>query len=365
MTLFAERLSLARRLRGASRRELAQKIGVTDATFSYWESGRNEPTPERLRALATVLRVPEAFFARHATIDVPSDTVSFRSLRTLTRRDRDRACATAEIATELSMWIAQRYRLPEPSVPDLSDAPPELAAAELRRHLRVGNDPMPSMLAILESLGIRCFSLGADISKADALSTWAEGTPLVLFNVAKSAERSRNDAAHELGHLCLHRHRAPAGDKAEQEAIAFAAELLLPREAITRESYGTLSLSSLLQLKFRWGVSAAFMLKRLTDLDRVTTWTARALWQQLSSAGYRSGEPDGMPREVSQVLSQVIAHQRTKHRRPFGAIAQELNLSPLDVRARFDGLLELSVQEGGGDEELPAAHIRPHLQLLS
>jgi len=38
----------------------------------------------------------------------------------------------------------------------------------------------------------------------------------------KIAERSRFDAAHELGHLILHRHTGSAHPRAESEADAFA-----------------------------------------------------------------------------------------------------------------------------------------------
>lgn len=364
--MFAVRLSLARRLRGRSRRDLAEALGVAESTFTYWEQGRSEPSSEVISRLARLLSVPVTFFSGQSQHTVPSDTVSFRSLRTLTRRDRDRACAVAEVAAEIGSWMDSRYKLPSVRIPDLSDASPEIAAAEMRRYLMVGQTPLPSMTSILEHIGVRCFSLGSDISKADALSTWVDDVPLVLFNVGKSAERSRNDGAHELGHLVLHRHRAPSGDRAEQEAVAFASEFLVPREALMRDAPSTITLAVLLSLKAYWGVSAAFMLKRLTTLDRLSTWTARSLWQQLSARGFRSGEPDGMPREVSQVLTQVVNHQHSISRRPFTAIASDLALSVVDVRTRFEGLLAFELHDGNSDApDAPNGRNKPPLRLIS
>jgi len=61
---------------------------------------------------------------------------------------------------------------------------------------------------------------------------WKEGTPFIFLNSAKSAERGRHDAAHELGHLVLHRHGGPIGRKAEEQANAFASAFLMPRSSI-------------------------------------------------------------------------------------------------------------------------------------
>lgn len=365
MSTFAVRLMLARHLRGMAKSELAAKLRVSNASVAHWESGRSEPAPDRLRLLASALSLPVEFFTRDDVPIVPAHTVSFRSLRSISARDRDKAIGTASLAVDLSNWIAQRFRLPAPALPDLSGSEPTVAAVEMRRTLQLGDGPLPPTVSLLESLGVRCFSLGRDIQKADALSAWIAGTPVVLFNVTKSAERSRNDAAHELGHLVLHRHQLPVGADPEREAVAFAAEFLVPAASLVREATSQVTLSSLLRLKQRWGVSAAFMMKRLHDLRLVSEWSARSLWQQLSAAGYRSNEPYGMARESSQVLTQVLEHLRTKHRRPFTVIAQDLRLTVADVRARFDGLLPLNLQDGGGEELDDSSATPPPLQLIT
>jgi IrrE N-terminal-like domain len=57
------------------------------------------------------------------------------------------------------------------------------------------------------------------------------GEPFVFLNTLKSGEHSRFDAA-ELGHLVLHRHAAPNGQEAEQDANAFASALLMPSASV-------------------------------------------------------------------------------------------------------------------------------------
>jgi Zn-dependent peptidase ImmA (M78 family)/transcriptional regulator with XRE-family HTH domain len=368
MPLVPERLTLARQLRGDTKRAIARGLDVSEALVGQWESGVRAPSDDVVRRLAQRFAVPEAFFAEGTSIEVDHEAVSFRSLKTITRADRDRACAGAQVAALISQWVAARYTLPTVQLPEVDDAPPAVAAAEVRRAWRLGHDPLPNTLALLEASGVRCFALGEALPKADALSVWVDGVPLVLFNTEKSAERSRNDACHELGHLVLHRHRRPVGEDAETEANAFAAELLLPRESILRQAPRVLTLSELLRFKRAWGVSAAMMLKRLTDLHLVSEWSARSMWQQLAMNGYRSGEPNGRPREHSQVLWQVYSHlQQQRRGRPFATIAQELRLATSDVRRHIQGLLPIEVEDGGASESSSppsGANGRPDLKLV-
>jgi hypothetical protein len=66
-------------------------------------------------------------------------------------------------------------------------------------------------LVLLEARGIRVFSLTEPCFELNAFSHWVAVTPFVFLNTMKTAESSRFDAAHELGHLVLHRHGAPQG----------------------------------------------------------------------------------------------------------------------------------------------------------
>ena len=50
-------LQRIRKAKGMSQKELADALGVTQGTISAWESGRWNPTIERVRAAAKVLCV--------------------------------------------------------------------------------------------------------------------------------------------------------------------------------------------------------------------------------------------------------------------------------------------------------------------
>lgn len=83
----------------------------------------------------------------------------------------------------------------------------------IRNHWGIGERPIGNMVHLLEAKGVRVFSLTERSRRIDAYSLWLEGIPFVFLNTMKTAEHGRTDAAHELGHLLMHRHGAPRTKK--------------------------------------------------------------------------------------------------------------------------------------------------------
>jgi DNA-binding transcriptional regulator YiaG len=64
-------IRLVRKARHLSIRELADRIGVTGRSLSYWENGKRPIPVRRLRALAVALAMPEDWFlalSRHTNV---------------------------------------------------------------------------------------------------------------------------------------------------------------------------------------------------------------------------------------------------------------------------------------------------------
>ena len=106
--------------------------------------------------------------------------------------------------SKFSDYIESRFTLPDPDIPSYGDSPvpPDLAgvaAMDVRGKWGLGQLSIGNMLHLLESKGVRALSLNQPTAKADAFSFWRGGRPFVMLNTRKSAERSRMDAAHELG----------------------------------------------------------------------------------------------------------------------------------------------------------------------
>jgi Zn-dependent peptidase ImmA (M78 family) len=163
------------------------------------------------------------------------------------------------------------------------------------------------MVRLLESNGVRVFSLAEDNRDLDAISFWRDGKPYVFLNTRKSAERSRFDAAHELGHLVMHQHGAPNGRTPEYEANAVASAFLMPKTSVMAFAPRNPTLPMLVKAKHGWGVSVAALAVRMHDLGLLSEWHYRSLSIQIQTHGYREREPEPAPREMSEVWPQIFS----------------------------------------------------------
>lgn len=260
------RLDLARRRRGLTRVELAVAADISVKTLTSYDQGRTEPSPAILTRLADTLRFPEAFFSRPDGDEPPMDGSSFRALSSLIARHRDQTLGAGAIALDLYDWIGARFRLPAPDVPRYSGVDPETAAMAVRSEWGLGEKPIKNMIHLLEAHGVRVCSLVEDCLAVDAFSFWRGDSPCVFLNTRKTAERSRMDAAHELGHLCLHWKGGAKGPQAEREADLFGASFLMPRSSVLAAAPRGGSLANIIRAKKRWGVAAANLTYRMYHL---------------------------------------------------------------------------------------------------
>lgn len=328
--------------------QVAQRIGVDLRAVSAYEAGEYAPDDERLAALSEVLRFPREFFFGEDVEEPSPDVASFRALSRMSAGLRDMALGSGAVALMLNAWIEDRFDLPRCRLPDLSqDADPEAAAEMLRAAWGLGQLPIRNMVHLLESKGVRVYSLSLDSLKVDAFSMWRQDTPFVFLNTRKTSEHSRFDAAHELGHLVMHRHGSPQGHVTEREANAFASAFLMPRGTVLAKAPSLATVDQLVRLKKQWNVSVAALAYRMHALGILSDWHHRSLYIEISKRGYRKAEPLEAPRESSQVLAKVLATLRedgfTKE-----AIAAELLVSVSEIEDLVFGLTITGVASSGG-----------------
>jgi Zn-dependent peptidase ImmA (M78 family)/DNA-binding XRE family transcriptional regulator len=354
-------LALARQRRGLTKAKLAAAAGVTSRSVTAYESGETIPTEETTEALSEALGFPIEFFFGDE-IDAPHfEATSFRARTSLTASRRDAALAAAALATEIADWLDERFLLPKCDVPDLSSLAPEEAAAVLRTRWGLGELPIKNTVHLLESRGVRVFSLTEECRKLDAFAFWRDTTPYVFLNTLKSGERGRFDAMHELGHLVLHRRGFPEGRTAEQEADNFAAAILMPRGDVLARAPRTPTLASLIQSKKRWNVSLAALTYRLHSLQLLTEWQYRTLCIHIAEAGYRRREPQPALRETSQVLKKAFDMLKEEGVSR-SSVANELRIPVRELEALIFGLVIVGVP--GGNPRPPSSTSKARLRLV-
>lgn len=345
-----KQIAFARVRRRLSKAQLAKELGVTSRSLQNYETGASAPDPTILAKIAKLLRFPQQFFFIDEDMPVIKEhAVSFRKLSKMTEAMKDCTFTTGAMAFMMNEWIEERFSLPQADLPDLSDLEPEEAAATLRRLWSLGNAPVPNMIHLLESKGVRVFSLTEETREVDAFCTWYEGKPFAFLNTIKSAERSRFDAAHELGHLVRNvytmQHGQPHGPEMERQADAFAAAFLMPKESVAANQPPAYTIKYLMKLKHYWGVSLAALAFRFNSLGLISEWNYRSLCIEIAKSGYRTNEPEPMERETSQLLTKVldILYSRKQGRRE---IAESLCLNMDDINALTFKLTRLSVVSG-------------------
>ena len=360
-------ITFARVRRRLTKAQLAKELSVTSRSIQNYETGTSAPDSETLVKLANLLNFPQQFFFIEEKMPtIGEHSASFRSLSKMTDAMKNCALSAGAVAFKVNEWIEERFNLPCADVPDLSDLSPEEAAATLRRMWGLGNAPIPNMIHLLESKGVRVFSLAEEAREVDAFCTWYESKPFVFLNTMKSAERSRFDAAHELGHLVRDvysmQHGEPHGPEMERQADAFAAAFLMPKESVIANRPPAFTIKCLVKLKHYWGVSLAALAYRYSALKQVTEWTYRNLCIELAKNGYRTNEPEPMERESSQLLTKVLDYLQTQ-KLGRAEIAKNLCISVDEINALTFQLTRLSIVSGDASTEASPRHA-PKLRLV-
>jgi Zn-dependent peptidase ImmA (M78 family)/transcriptional regulator with XRE-family HTH domain len=353
MLLNCSRLVLARGRRGLTQTALGEAVGVSVRSIKAYEAGDKVPTKAIIAKLAAALEFPVSFLVADEPLELLElDAVSFRSLKSLTAKSRDAGLAAAALAVRLNDWVQHQFEIPPVDIPDnLGGVDPEIAAEALRRYWGVGEAPIANMVHLLESKGVRVFSLAEDCRALDAFSTWRDGVPFVFLNMMKTGAKGRMDAAHELGHIVLHREVRPNGREAEDQATRFGAAFLMPRASLLAARLPAASLPHLMRLKTNWGVALSALVVRLHRLGRLTEWQYRALFVELSKKGYRTIEPEDIPRETSAVLQQMFTMLRAEGK-SLAALAVELDIFPDELAKLVFGLCVVGL-DGDGSAKTP------------
>jgi len=328
-TFCGQRLTEARRARGLHKNILADMVGVTRQTISKYEEGKEKPQEERLTVIAKQLAFPIEFFTRPAWPET-LDLVFWRSQTSESKIAREVTEQRMYWLCELFEFLEREVNLPDLFVPEI-DLPNDFhlmtpdniehIAQSIRSSWGLANRPIPDMTLALENAGIPVVNLEILSDKQDGFSFPSQSLRRVfvglnIYNV--SAARARYDAAHELGHVILHRMVTPqqARDRAnhkilEQQAHRFAGAFLFPQGEFLREvRVPTLDYFS--ALKRKWGMSIAAMIYRAGDLGLIDEIERAGLYQNMTRRGWRGplrepfDRPEDMPLERPRMLKRSV-----------------------------------------------------------
>jgi Zn-dependent peptidase ImmA (M78 family)/transcriptional regulator with XRE-family HTH domain len=360
------RLTEGREARGLTQTSLAELTGIKSQSISHYEQGRQSPSPEALELLCEILLLPERFFLRSAPHSLDS-TVFFRAQAAPAKPARVKAERLLGWLSEISAYVRQHVELPAPAFPDIpvdpavaeASAEVERIADEVRTGLRLGFGPLGNPVGILEENGciVSRFAmeseLGGSCSKIDA------GTACIMLRAEETRPTwSRFHAAHELGHLVMHRHipiRDLAGDFADSQADRFARAFLLPQRVFAHEVWAP-TIDALLTLKKEWRCPISVMVSRCSEIGVFDADQVRRALVNLGRRGWKSAEPreESIQMEMPQLLARGLRLIIEEGLRTAHSVAMELALNPADI----EGLAGLKAGYFAGCEIHPPPALR-------
>ena len=312
-TIFGDRLYQARMLRQRKLTDLAELIECSVPTMSKWEHSRTvDISPSQLSLLAESLRFNPHFFSLRPSPPLADNDLLFKAPKNMLKREVGWLKEFVRLTSELLDWLDERRSLPPVKIrlASRNNVDVQEAARQLRIMLSLSEvAPIDHLTHPAERAGIvvavrrRSFvdggpwtasagelhlnsgSLEPDINERhEGCSTWVgefRERPLIVMRGVSTWEKTRWVLAHELGHLSLHAGRMPVSDEAEEEASRFASELIAPIQEITKELPRVVTLAGLLELKFKWGISLAALIRHLHDNGTITDQRKKTLYAQL------------------------------------------------------------------------------------
>jgi Zn-dependent peptidase ImmA (M78 family)/transcriptional regulator with XRE-family HTH domain len=339
IALDRARLQAGRELRGLSQTALAREAGITAAAVSQFENGHSRPTPSTLLKVSHALELPLAYFARRpGSTAGEAPAAFFRSLRSTSAAERRRATALVGLVHELVHAVEQHVALPPADAPGTApandDDDVERAASGAREHFGLDpHAPVPDVVRALERHGIVTARFRVDGHQMDAFSVDYRDRPIVVLGADKGhRDRSRFDAAHELGHLVLHGPEHAGTKEAENQAHRFAAAFLMPADAIRDELPRRADWEQLGQLKRKWEVSLAALLKRAQTLGKMDPTAYTQAMKTMSARGWRKREPVDLGPAEKPVLLAKALEVAAAHGVTLDALAAEHGLPLHDLR---------------------------------
>lgn len=305
--IVAVRVMEARKAIGLNKAQLAKEIGVSRQLISDLELGHKQPGHETLIRLSRVLGQPIYFFTHKDAGGALEGSTFFRSTSAKTKVFNEQCIVWKRWLHRVWAYLAARVRFPAVDVPDADRERPEGGyrpeeieeiATQCRRAWGLGDGPIANMPVLLERHGIPVARVGFAADHTDAFTGLMGDRPFMFVESDKFSGARRNfDAAHELGHVVLHRHvtqeqieNPEEHKRIEHEANKFAGAFMMPAASFPFEiSSGRID--QFLQLKPRWKMSIGAMVSRCSELGIYDETQTLNLRKEISRRRWRTREP--------------------------------------------------------------------------
>lgn len=316
-TMIGDRLKRAREAAGLNQRELADLAGISAMAISKYEREESTPSSGVLLELSKALGLRTEYFFRRTEVSLSN--VDYREHDKIPAKEEKKVLA--DVLEQVERWVALEEFLPTPwSIPFLLpdglndriqsyDDIEEMAVA-VRKAWDLGMNPVPDLIDMLESIGIKVFITRFDEHKHfNGLAAQVNDSPVIVVGKHWPGDRQRFTLAHELGHLIL-KERLSSNLDEETACNRFAGAFLVPKTNVV-EALGNkrtwLEPQELYSLKHEFGLSMQGWIHRAEDLSILPKSHSGKMWGYFKKRGWRVTEPGKQyPQEATYLFTQLV-----------------------------------------------------------
>ena len=306
--IFSYRLMSARKMAGVSLQGLSDKLGnaVTKQSLNKYEQGIMKPDSKLLIALAGALGVTVDYFYSSPNRMVQLSNVSYRKYASKLSKAEEVSVEEKakegferyfELEEALNFQEKPEYFKFSKIINSPQDA--EEAAKALRSEWKLGYDPIPDVVEMLEDKGYKVIEIDAP-DGFDGLKAEINGKPVIVLRKRKSANedvvRKRFTALHELAHHALKFSKTLAEKEEENLCHSFASAVLYPEDMARNELHKDrfhFYQKELILIKERWGISISAIFSRAKQLGIINDYVYRKFNIGFKKRGFHL--PDNEP----------------------------------------------------------------------
>ncbi len=306
--VFAYRLMSARKMAGMSLQDLEDKLrqAVTRQALHKYELGKMKPDSTLLIELAKALGVTVDYFYSVPAFDVELENISYRKYSSKISKTEqvaveEKAKENFERYFELEKLVVKEekaeYFIYDKIIATPEDA--EDAAKELRTKWRIGYDPIPDVVEMLEDKGYKVIEIDAPAG-FDGMKAEVAGKKIIVLRKSQKPNedvvRKRFTALHELAHHALKFSDKLTVKEEENLCHAFACAVLYPADMAKKELHKDrfhFYQNELQLIKERWGISFTALFSRAKQLGIINDYVYRKFNIGFKERGYHL--PDKEP----------------------------------------------------------------------
>lgn len=318
-TFNGERLREARRYKGLSITELAEKLNVSKQMVSKYENSKSTPPLEATFILMKELGFPREFFFSKDSFSYEDEGTYFRSQLTAIQKEKETVTYDKKYAVIIRDYLENFIEFPilGDKVDVDYDISVERYANELRNRWQLGTEPIVDLMRLMEEKGFVISVIKNDYDKVDASGGTARINGNYYYIVMIEGDeysfyRQQFSLAHELGHWLLDEGNNNPQElekdeykEIEKRANNFASSFLLPRDAFIQSTQGLdmTTIESYLGLKRLWYVSIGTLIMRAKSLNLITPDAYVKLQKQINYRKWRKSEPYDDTKEPMKPLA--------------------------------------------------------------